>query len=267
MQGKVIAVIGKKGGIGKSTIAGTLTTGFMKRGYKTLLVELDGQCNTSFCYRAEIPQDGDANILDYLIKGKDLEGLIQHTEQGDIITGVPTLAGADIALYKKYKDKPEQMEILRTALEPLRDQYDYIFIDNAPTLSRMSFNALVASTDVIVPAKPELYSLQAIGQLRNTIEALKRSYNPELKVTCILLTMFEGMTSLHNDVKQSLVQFAGALGTTILRHPIRKSIAVADAQNERTDIFTYRKNGKRNPVVNDYNNVIDDLLKIWTTQK
>ena len=265
MQGKVVAVIGQKGGIGKSTIAGTLNTGFMKRDYKTLLVELDGQCNTSFCYRAEIPQDGDGNILDYIIKGKPLNDLIQHTEQGDIITGVPTLAGADIALYKKYKDNPEQMTLLKTALEPLRDQYDYIFIDNAPTLSRMSFNALVASTDVIVPAKPELYSLQAIGQLRNTIEAVKRSYNPELNVTCILLTMFEGKTNLHQDVLKSLVQFKGALHTTVLRHPIRKSIDVADAQNNRTDIFTYRKsNGGKSMVAFDYNNVIDDLLEIWT---
>lgn len=263
MQGKVIAVIGQKGGIGKSTIAGTLTTGFMRRGYKTLLVELDPQGNTAFCFGADIPQDGDANILDYLIKGKPLEELIQHTEQGDIITSVPTIAGADIALYKKFKDKPEQMAILRTALEPLRNQYDYIFIDNAPSLSRMSVNALVASTDVIVPAKPELYSLQAIGQLRNTIEGVKRGYNPDLKVTCILLTMFEGTTNLHNDVKQSLVQFAGALGTTILRHPIRKSIDIADAQNERTDIFAYRKNGKRSIVVTDYNNVIDDLVDLW----
>ena len=264
MQGKVIAVIGQKGGIGKSTIAGTLTTGFMKRDYKTLLVELDPQGNTAFCFKAEIPADGEENILDQLIKGKPLEGLIQHTEQGDIITSVPTLAGADIALYRKYKDKPEQMALLRTALEPLREQYDYIFIDNAPTLSRMSFNALVASTDVIIPAKPELYSLQAIGQLRNTIDAVKRSFNPELNITCILLTMFEGTTNLHKDVMQSLVQFAGALNTTILRHPIRKSIDVADAQNERTDIFTYRKNGKRSLVANDYNNVIDDLLEIWT---
>lgn len=264
MQGKVIAVIGQKGGIGKSTVAGTLTTGFMKRGYKTLLVELDPQGNTAFCFRAEIPQDGDANVLDYLIKGKPLENLIQHTEQGDIITSVPTLAGADIALYKKFKDKPEQMTILKTALEPLRNEYDYIFIDNAPSLSRMSVNALVASTDVIVPAKPELYSLQAIGQLRNTIEAIKKGYNPGLKVACILLTMFEGTTNLHKDVMRNLVQFAGALGTTILRHPIRKSIDIADAQNNRVDIFSYRKsNGKRSLSAFDYNNVIDDLQEIW----
>ena len=263
MQGKVISVIGQKGGIGKSTIAGTLTTGFMKRGYKTLLVELDPQRNTAFCFRAQIPTGGDDNILDALINGYPLHDLIQQTEQGDIIPSVPTLAGADVALYKAYKEKPEQMALLKDALEPLRDQYDYIFIDNAPTLSRMSFNALVASTDVIVPAKAEVYSLQAIGQLRGTIEAVKRSYNPTLQVTCILLTMFEGTTNLHNDVKKSLLQFAGALDTTILKHPIRKSIDVADAQNDRTDIFTYRKNGKRAIVADDYNKVIDDLLKIW----
>lgn len=267
MQGKVISVIDQKGGVGKSTVAGTLTTGFMKRGYKTLLVELDPQCNTAFCFRAQIPTGGDDNILDYLIKGYPLQDLVQHTEQGDIIPGVATLSGADVALYKRFKDSPEQMEVLKNALDPLRDQYDYIFIDNAPALSRMSYNALVASTNVIVPAKAELYSLQAIGQLRATIEAVKQTHNPTLKVSCILLTMFEAGTNLHNEVKQSLIQYKVALNTIILRHPIRKSIDVGGAQNDRTDIFTYRKNGKRSIVADDYNHVIDDLLKIWKKEK
>ena len=261
-MGRTIAIINQKGGIGKSTVAGTLTTGLKLRGYKTLLIELDPQSNAAFCFRADIPDPDEANILDYMLQGKPLEELIQHTQQGDIIPAVATLARADIDLYKKYGDSPEQMTALRDAIEPLQSQYDFILIDTAPALNRMSFNALAAAGEAVVPAKPEVYSLQAIGQLRQTIESVQASCNPGLKVTGVLLTMYEGQTSLHKDIVQTLKAFQKQLNTVVIRHPIRKSIDVAAAQNERTDIFSYRKgNGGKAPVAADYNAVIDDLLE------
>lgn len=261
-KGKVIAVINQKGGIGKSTVAGTLTTGLMLRGYKSLLLELDPQGNAAFTFRADIPEPWEDNILDFLLQDKPLEELIQHTEQGDIIPSVATLARADIDLYKRYGDDPEQMTALKTALVPLQQVYDYIVIDTAPALNRMSYNALVAATEAVVPAKPEVYSLQAIGQLRQTIESVKENYNPGLKVVGVLLTMYEGRTTLHTDIVKSLKAFQRELGTKIIKHPIRKSIDVGAAQNERVDIFSYRRgNGSKSPVASDYNAVIDYLLK------
>ena len=263
MTGKVISVINQKGGVGKSTITGALTTGLKLRGYKTLLVELDPQGNASFCFRAQIPKEG-KDLLTYLLEGKPLKGLIQKTEQGDLIPSVPALAGADINLYRAYKDKPAQAYLLQNALQPLRSKYDYIFIDTPPALNKISFNSLVASTNAIIPAKPELYSLQAIGQLNTTIKRVKADYNPDLDITGILLIMAEAKTRLHKDVAENLEQVAGLLDTRIIKHPIRKSIGIADAQNNRTDIFSYRKpNGSRSLSAYDFSVVIDNLLELW----
>lgn len=261
-KGTVIAIVNQKGGIGKSTIAGTLTTGLQLRGYKTLLIELDPQSNAAFCFRADIPDPSENNILDSILQGQPLADLIQHTEQGDIIPAVATLARADIDLYKQFGDSPEQMTALKTAIEPLQQLYDYILIDTAPALNRMSYNALVAANEAVVPAKPEVYSLQAIGQLRQTIESVKQNYNKDLHVAGVLLTMYEGKTSLHKDIVQTLKAFETQLQTKVIQHPIRKSIDVAAAQNERTDIFSYRRsNGSKAPVTADYNAVINDLLE------
>lgn len=263
MAGRIISVINQKGGIGKSTLAGTLTTGLKIKGYKTLLVELDPQSNTAFCFRATPPEQ-DKDILTYMLKGKPLRELIQHTTQGDIIPSVPTLAGADVTLYKKYKDSSEQMKLLKKALEPLQREYDYIFIDNAPALNRISYNSLVACTDVLIPAKPEIYSLQAIGQLRNTIKSVQSNLNPDLKITGIVITMYRGATNLHKDVVKSLKDFAGALETQILRTPIKTSIDIPTAQDNRIDIFSYRKNGKKSNIVGDYIKLMDELQEIWS---
>lgn len=257
-KGRVISIINQKGGIGKSTVAGTLVTGLTLRGKKALLIELDPQGNVSFTYRADVPADGQPNIMDSILNGVPLQTLVQHTTQGDIIPAVPALVRADIDLYKNYKDDPKQMLLLKQAIDPLREKYDFIIIDNAPSLNRMSFNALVASTEAIVPAKPEVYSLQAIGQLRQTIESVQNRFNPNLKVTGVLLTMYEGRTSLHKGIAETLKAFEKQLNTKLIKYPIRKSIDVGTAQDRRISVFEYKP---KSPVVADYNAVIGLLLK------
>ena len=236
-----IAIVNQKGGVGKSTTAGAIGAGLILKGYSVLLVDLDAQGNLTFAAGA-----GSGGIA-------SAESAIQHTSNGDIIPASPQLYGADgilTAAGKEYR--------LRDALKPVKKKYDYIVVDTPPALGILAINALTACTGVIIPAQADIYSLQAIGQLQNTIQTVKQHSNHSLQVFGIVLTRHSPRTILSRDLTDMISQTAKKFNTRLFGTAIRENIAIKEAQARQMNIFAY---APRSKAADDYRALTDELLK------
>ena len=228
---EIISVINQKGGVGKSTTAHALGTKLALLGNRVLFVDLDAQTNLS--HTLGVPCDG-YTVMDVLTKQISPSDAIYRGEKWDCIPGHQSLAGADMVLNTTGKEYR-----LKEALDEL-DEYDYIIIDTPPALGILTVNALAATQGIIIPAQADIYSLQGIGQLYNTIEAVRKyCNNPGLKIKGILLTRYSPRTVLTRDFTQMIEETAKKLDTILYKAKIRESVSVKEAQAKKKDIFSY----------------------------
>ena len=178
---------------------------------------------------------------------------IQHTDGfGDIIVSSKALSGADgfiTVTGKEYR--------LKEALEKVCDMYDYIIIDTPPALGILTVNALTACHSVIIPAQAEIYSLQGIEQLSETMKPVRKYCNPQLDIAGILLTRYSQRTVLSREVAEMAKQLAQKLGTKIFSTSIRENISVKEAQISQKSLFEYAPNSN---AAKDYAAFIEELL-------
>lgn len=247
---KTLAVINQKGGVGKSTTAATLTAGLSLKGYSTLLIDLDAQGNTS--YTAQANTDG-ATILGVLAGEVTAKAAIQHTASGNIIPASKALAGADAFIADTGKEYR-----LKEALEPIKGEYDYIVLDTPPALGILTINALTACESVIIPAQADIYSLQGIEQLAETMKPVKKYCNPALEIEGILLTRYNPRSVLNREIAETAGRLARKLGTRLFKTAIREGIAVKEAQINQQTLFDYAPKAK---VTDDYRRFITELLE------
>lgn len=245
----VYAIINQKGGVGKSTTAEALAGGLTARGARVLSVDLDAQANLS--YTAGAKTDG-PTALGVLTGEVEARAAIQHTAGGDVIAASRTLAGADGFITDTGKEYR-----LKEALEDIRGAYDFILIDTPPALGILTINALTACDSVIIPAQADIYSLQGIEQLAQTIKPVKKYCNPNLAVAGILLTRYNPRSVLSREVADLAGQLAEKLGTRLFRAAIREAIAVKEAQISQQSLFRYAPKSK---VAEDYARFIAELL-------
>ena len=246
----VYAIINQKGGVGKSTTAAALWAGLFLKGYKVLAIDLDAQCNLSYTAGADTAHK---TALSLLTGENPAEDTIQHLPTGDIIAASKSLAGADAFITDTGKEYR-----LRESLEPLSAVYDYVIIDTPPSLGILTVNALTACNSVIIPAQADIFSLQGIDQLNETIKPVKKYCNPALTIEGILLTRYNGRTALSRDITTYTQQLAAKLGTKVFDTTIREGIAVKEAQLNQQSIFDYAPKAN---VTNDYRAFIDELLE------
>jgi len=245
---QIIAIVNRRGGVGKTVTAHAIGAGLARRGYSTLFLDLDSQCNLSF----DIGGDTEAvTSMDVLRGTATALEAIQHTKGGDIIPASPDLAVADTELAGKRKEYR-----LREALAPLAGKYDYIVIDTPPALGVLTINALTACNSVIIPAQAEVHSIQGIGLLYEAIRAVQRYTNPALTVKGILITRYNGRAILSRDMKSNLEDIAKELGTRVFTTPIRECVAIKEAQATQTDIYTY---SPRSNATEDYTALINEI--------
>lgn len=203
-MGKIIAVINQKGGVGKTTTAVNLAAGLGICGKRVLLVDADPQGNTTTGYGIS-KRDVEASSYDLLVTGAGAKAAVINTnfKNVSIIPANINLAGAEIELI----NIPKRESQLKTALALVRDDYDYIFIDCPPSLGLITINALTAADTFLVPMQCEYYAMEGLSQLISTVKRIKMSYNTEIALEGIVLTMFDGRLNLTQQVVGEIKKF------------------------------------------------------------
>lgn len=206
MSCKVISLVNQKGGVGKTTSSINLSSSLAFYDKKVLLIDLDPQGNTSQGLNIDKSIDK-ANIFDVLTTDISLNSVISNSymKNLDVIPANINLAGADSLLYNVENSH----NILKTKMEAIKDNYDFIIIDCPPSLSKLTINALVASDSVIIPVQCEFFALEGLTQLLDTIVLVQEKYNPYLYIQGILPTMFDKRLRLAKDTLDDLKRFFG----------------------------------------------------------
>ena len=202
---KKIAVANQKGGVGKTTTTINLAACLAESGFKTLLVDMDPQCNACSGIGVERNVSDRASLYDVLVDGEQMSSItLPGPIDGlEIAPSDKKMAGAEVELVnRKSRDL-----ILRNALDELDHQYDYIIIDCPPSLGILTINALSCADSVIVPLQCEYYALEGISALLETIDLVRSSLNPGLSLEGVLLTMYDIRTNLSDQVAQEVRGF------------------------------------------------------------
>lgn len=244
---RVIAIAAQKGGAGKTTTAAAIAQGAIKRGHKALLVDLDGQGSLSRIVGADGTQAGSYDLL----RGAQAVELVQHIEgQPDIIAGNRYLFGADAELAGKGSNTK-----LKAGLISLTG-YDLIILDTPPALGAVLLNALTAAQEVIIPLQIDPFATETINLLSDTIVKVKERFNPELKISGVLLTRYSLRTVLARDLREAIAEKCKALGIPIFRATIRDGVAVKEAQTVRANLYDYAPKSKP---AKDYETLLNEM--------
>ncbi len=232
-MGKVISIFNQKGGVGKTTTSINLSAGLGKLGKNILLIDLDPQGNSTSGLGLE-KSEVEHLIYDVLALNLPINDAILPTsaENLKIIPSNSQLAGLEIELARE--DNWE--ERLKNKIIPIKDDYDYIFIDCPPSLGILSVISLIASDSVIIPIQCEYFALEGVSQLFETIELVRRSYNPNLKIEGVVLSMFDGRTNLSIQVVEEVKKFFKSKVYTSI---IPRNVRLAEAPSHGLSIMDY----------------------------
>lgn len=237
-MGRIVAIANQKGGVAKTTTAINLAAGICGHGKRVLLVDLDPQGNaTTGCGIDKTEANsGVYEVLTDTMSVKDAS--ITSTATGfDVLTANQHLAGAEIELVGSAGREVR----LKTALNKVIGEYDFILIDCPPALSLLTINGLTAAHFVIIPMQCEYYALEGLSDLVDTIKRIKSYLNPELEIGGLVRTMFDGRNSLSQQVSEQLnIHFGHKLFETV----IPRNVRVAEAPSHGLPVLTYDKQSK-----------------------
>ena len=251
---KVIVVANQKGGIGKTTTATALASILIEKGYKTLFIDTDRQCNSTDTYGAEY--DGETTLYDVILEEEEdrvpISEAIQHTESGDIVPADPLLRKADKILY----DELDGLFRLKDNLDTLTE-YDFIIIDTPPQNNSILHSCLIAADEVVIPTTADRYSIQGLSEINSTISVVKKRQNPNLKIAGILLVKFDRRGKLDRETRQDLEMISEKMNTRVFETSIRTCKKVNESQAQRKMLINYSKSCT---AAQDYIEFVDELL-------
>jgi chromosome partitioning protein len=231
---RVIAIANQKGGVGKTTSTVNLAVALSLHGLRVLVIDLDPQGNASTGLGVD-HSAGVPSIYDVLVEGSSIQEVAVQVDQAPSLWVVPAtidLAGAEIELVSVVARETR----LRTAIAAYEAEVDYILIDCPPSLGLLTVNALVAGDEVLIPIQCEYYALEGLGQLLRNIELIQAHLNGDLRLSTILLTMYDGRTKLADQVAQEVRNHFGDLVLDVL---IPRSVRVSEAPGYGQSVMTY----------------------------
>lgn len=235
----VLGIINQKGGVGKSTTSVNLSATLGEKGQKVLLVDLDPQGNSTSGLGIEKSQNKEHDIYNGLLKEEPAEKLIIETNTKGVflIPATIQLAGAELDLAPVIAREQR----LKSVIEPIKNEFDFIIIDCPPSLGLLTINALTAADELLIPIQCEYYALEGVSKLLDSMKMVKTHLNPNLKIFGVLMTMFDKRTSLSKQVVKEVRDF---FGPQVFDVEIPRTIKLSEAPSYGQAITVYDSSGK-----------------------
>lgn len=241
-QTRVVTIVNQKGGVGKTTTAVNLASALAHNGAKVLVVDLDPQGNASTALGIEHHSDV-AGTYEAIVGLSSMAELAQQSPNAPSLWCVPAtinLAGAEIELVSVDQREYRLRKGIHDVLAAHRaEPFHYVFIDTPPSLGVLTINAFVAATEVLIPIQCEYYALEGLSQLLGTIERIREHLNPELRLSTIALTMFDGRTNLAHQVADDV---RSHFPDNVLGAVIPRSVRVSEAPSYGQSVIEYDRN-------------------------
>ena len=241
-MGKIVSFSNQKGGVGKTTSCVNIAAQVAKKDKKVLLIDMDPQGNAT----------SGLGVPKSKVKKTIYDVIIGHTKAKDaiiksnfknlwIIPANMNLVGAELELHELDEANNESFNYIKIAMDELKHDYDYIFIDCPPSLGMLTVKALSVSDGVVIPMQCEFYSLEGMSQLFNTIKKIRQLFNPGLRIVGILLTMYNGRLTLTNQVVSELKKYYSEV---LFKVPISRTVRISEAPGYGEPICYHDPYGK-----------------------
>lgn len=254
---RIIAFLNQKGGVAKTTSTINIGAGLANKGKRVLLIDLDPQGNLTASLG--IPaHELDNTVHELLTDGRGVQEAAVRAQGGyEVIPADIRLSGAELEL----SSQPGREMILKEALQPVINQYDYILMDCPPSLTLLTLNGMTAAKEIFIPLQTEFLALHGMGQLLKTVETVKKRLNPDLKITGIITTFYDSRKTLNREVVEKIQSY---FPDKLFETRIRNNVSLAEAPGYGMDIFQYKSDSNG---AADYTLLCDEVISQETRGK